>query len=1099
MRTLPYLLLALVLAPLLLRAEAPLPDLKGVRVLVCAPYFDLPNIPALRRLRTAGAEVGTASLGSLTWETVNQYNLLILVANTGGEKENVKPTAAQAIERFVKEGGGVLYFRHYYYSESTNVLLAPFGASMPWEIVQDPAHAFTNPVGFNLNYAYTDRVTPKHPITEGVKGLWYPAGQQHLFHTSPLKLSPEWTVLATGMPEAKSLWVGGLHEEHLTKPGLYATAPPIAAAREFGAGAMVLLGSSPMEIFYGQGLPAYGEIGLSRGNGLQASDFGLLYANAIGWLAKHARASTTLAQGALPKQENGWATPQPVPDWKTFAPGPDLCTRPARGVIGLHSTLSDGKATPAAFIATGKALGLQWLAFTERLESFSPQKWEQLRKICTDASTPDFAVLPGLDYADATGTRYVVFGDFAWPPEKVFSEDKQRIVEPCWWFNIGCVPNGPYDLAHAPLRVWDMSLYDMLPIRTTLAGKPAEDERTTLAAFRYAQGIQDDPLPMAVEMVYDDAQLTAAAGRMCTYITRDAPGNLTKFFQDNMYYGSFNLYVSDGPVVTDWRGFNNNRVTGGQWWLPGSEEYRVKLAVHSAAPITEIAIYDGPRLLRRFTPNQEKVTLLFSLPHDQQRNLVAEITDAAGKRAVTGGIFVRDYLNWRFMCGDRGNAICDAIQVDEAGAYLTGPTAPYQHKMNAFGLCTGYGERHFNILPPDFDGGMRPIGMHVTPYFSAKDFTFTPPNSTLETRMEVPVCSRDGLLQDDNVVGYFAGNTHAWTIKSAPKDIDGARIRYRYLDITARAHDPGVIYLEGTLTADRPLTLQSMHLFNVFHSAQPGEGDHYALSTPNTNIAGMSQGAPYSATDVAAPGSYACAFPSLWGSTGIIILDDGYAIEVSGRTGNTHFGVFMTGMPRALQAGETLRWRYVLLRGRAGEPPNTAEWERFVRVMGIRSKPAYTVTDIKAGSVQGTKFFLEFTPQDSGVVGTVSYADLPVRLPVRVAAMNPNWTFAWFDLDRKEWQPSAVDAYNNTGFFTLDTRRGNHRLFAGHPVVADNPDVRISAFSDGKSTVRAEVNNAGDAPMTVTLRLNPALAPAPAQTLTLAPGELKTVAFGMGK
>jgi histidinol phosphatase-like PHP family hydrolase len=94
--------------------------------------------------------------------------------------------------------------------------------------------------------------------------------------------------------------------------------------------------------------------------------------------------------------------------------------KPIKGVIGLHSTLSDGKATPEALIAKAKASGLQWVAFTEQLEILaagpwnkrafttvmfpsagersetdSPDKWEQLRKICKDASTADFTALPG--------------------------------------------------------------------------------------------------------------------------------------------------------------------------------------------------------------------------------------------------------------------------------------------------------------------------------------------------------------------------------------------------------------------------------------------------------------------------------------------------------------------------------------------------------------------------------------------------------------------------------------------------------------------------------------------------------------------------------
>ncbi|MHB9022575.1 MAG: PHP domain-containing protein [Armatimonadota bacterium] len=1086
------LMLQMILVLPLRAAEAPL-DLKGVRVLVCAGYMDLLNIPAVQRLKAAGAEVRQGKLEALTWDILRPYHLVIALGQLSSPEKEVPPAAAEALERFVKAGGGLLFYRHYYYSEKVDGYLRPFGASMPWEIIQDPAHAYTHPLGMSLPYAYTDRVTAGHPVTEGVKGLWYSAGKEFLVHTSPLTVSKDWTVLATGMPEAASMWVGGLHEEHLSKPGKYKNAPPIIAAREYGAGAIVLIGISPMEVFYGQGLPAYGDIAMEKGNGLRPSGLRRLYENSLRWLTIHAKAAAELGQGELQPLVNGWAR-ESVPDWVKLNLTNDTCTKPARGVVGLHSNLSDGKATPQALIAKAKASGLQWVAFTERLEDISPSKWEQLRKICKEASTPDFAALPGWDYQDNSGTRYVVYGDFNWPPDKVFSEDKKRIVSPIWWFNIGTPPNGPYNLTNSPLRYWDLSMYNVFPVRTTIAGKTVEDEVKTLTGYRHVQGVHDDPFPMAVEMVYDEGQLAAAAGRMCNYIMRDQPGDVAKFYRDHMYYSSYVGFISDGPLVTDWRAYNETRVTGGKWWLPGTEQYRVKLAVNSTSPITDIKIYDGPVLARRFRPNTAKVSLIFDMPHDQQHQLYAEITDAAGKRAITGGLSIRDWLNFRFMCADRSNSICDAIQVDETGAYLTGPTASYQRKMTPFGICPGYGERHFNILPPDFDGGMRPVGLHVTPWFRIPDFTFTPPNTTLEARMEVPVSSRDGILQDDTITGYFPGTAEAWNNKPAPKDIDGVHIRYRYLDITPRAHAPGVVLLESYLTFDRALTLNHLNLFQVFHTSQPGEGDHYALHTPEFSVSGVTAPEAYSTSADAPRGSYACVFPSAWGSSGVITLDDGMVLGAHAKAPGVHINMAMGNMPRQVKAGETLAYRFVLLRGRRAELPNTADWDSFIKLMGIRGKPGYTVT-AKVGQVNDTNLLLELVPQDGGFLGTVTYGNLPIRLPVRVMDMNPHWTFAWFDLDRKEWYPSAIDSFIKQGYFTLDTRRGAHRFFAGHPVLADNPDARIAVFSDAKSEVRASLNNVGDAPMNLTVRLNPALGAAPPQQVALAPGELKTVTF----
>jgi len=1073
--------------------ETPPLDLKGARVLVCADYFDLLNIPAVRRLKAAGAEVRQGNLPTLTWNDAKQYHLIIAIAHSPDPKAGDK--AVGALEQFVKAGGGLLFFRSFYDAEKADAYVGPLGASMPWELIQDPAHTFRSPTGFALSYAYTDRLTKGHPITEGVGGIWYSAAKTFLFHTSPVQVSSDWKVLVTAAPEASSMWVGGLHEEHLTKPGRFTSAPPILAAREFGRGAVVLVGISPMEMFYGQGLPAYLDIAMEKGDGLRPSGLKRLYENALRWLVGRARASDQIGQGVLKPIENSWEKAQ-VHDWSRDVFGSDLCTKPARGVIGLHSTLSDGKASPEAMIAKAKSLPIQWIAFTERLEKFSPAKWEQLRKICREASTPQFAALPGLDYQDHSGTRWVVFGDFDWPPEKVFSDDKKRIVQPMWWFNVNCVPNGPYNIGHAPLRPWDLTMYDFFPVRTTLAGKTVDE---AAEGYRYVHGVQDDPFPMALDACYDEAQLGAASGRMGNFITQDQPGDLTKFFRERSYYGSWRGFASDGPVVTDWRAVNGSRLSGGKWWAPGTEQYRVKLSVRSAAAIADVRIYDGPVLLRRFRPNKTAATITFDVPHDQQRNLVAEITDAEGRRAVTGGLFIQDHLNWRFMCSDRGNSICDGVQVDDAGAYMTGPTAPYQRKMTVFGVCPGYGERHFNILPPDFDGGMRPVGLHIVPRFQVPGYTFAPAGSTLESRMGVPVCSRDGVLQHDEVVGYFPGPADSWSPKPAPKDIEGVKMRYRYLDITPRAHDPGVLLVEGSLTFERAVKLESLNLFAIFHSSQPGEGDHYALVTPETNVAGMVAGEPFTAAGKMVPGSYGCVFPSLWGSSGLMALDEGYAMNLYAKAPSVHLGVQLADMPREMKAGQTLPYRYVLVHGRAGEHPNTADWERFAKTMGFRGPPAYEVKDVKAGRVKSQRFLLELAPAEGAFAGTVTGADLPIRLPVRVAEVNPNWTFGWFDLDRKEWNPSAIDRDIRQGFFTLDTRRGNHRFFAGHPVLADNPDVRIAVFSDGKSEIRAALNNAGDAPLSLTVRANPALGAAAPQPCSLAPGELKEVKFILAK
>ena len=93
------------------------------------------------------------------------------------------------------------------------------------------------------------------------------------------------------------------------------------------------------------------------------------------WLAGRATASDQIGQGTLQPIENPWEKAD-VHDWSKETFGGDVCTKPARGVIGLHSTLSDGKASPEALIAQARQSGLQWVAFTEKLESLAADPWK---------------------------------------------------------------------------------------------------------------------------------------------------------------------------------------------------------------------------------------------------------------------------------------------------------------------------------------------------------------------------------------------------------------------------------------------------------------------------------------------------------------------------------------------------------------------------------------------------------------------------------------------------------------------------------------------------------------------------------------------------
>ena len=90
-------------------AEAPALSLQGVRILVCHPYWDLQAIPAVQRLKAAGAEVRGGDLASLTWDQAQQFHVIIAVYEAEGEPQ--KPGGGEGsvavLAKFVKAGGGL--------------------------------------------------------------------------------------------------------------------------------------------------------------------------------------------------------------------------------------------------------------------------------------------------------------------------------------------------------------------------------------------------------------------------------------------------------------------------------------------------------------------------------------------------------------------------------------------------------------------------------------------------------------------------------------------------------------------------------------------------------------------------------------------------------------------------------------------------------------------------------------------------------------------------------------------------------------------------------------------------------------------------------
>jgi len=171
-----------------------------------------------------------------------------------------------------------------------------------------------------------------------------------------------------------------------------------------------------------------------------------------------------------------------------------------------------------------------------------------------------------------------------------------------------------------------------------------------------------------------------------------------------------------------------------------------------------------------------------------------------------------------------------------------------------------------------------------------------------------------------------------------------------------------------------------------------------------------------------------------------------------------------------------------------------AEWERLKDLYGIAGgKPAYAVTATQ-GLVTSTRYLLELAADQYGFAGTIDASRLPQSLPVKVTGLNPKWTAARVDLERKQWFPLGV--WDGAAYMALDPALGEQKLFVGNLVTADNPDVFLTLLpANADGTTHVEAHNPTEKEVTTKVNVPVAtfLAGKQEQTVTIPPGESVTV------
>ncbi len=315
-----------------------------------------------QQLNHAGWQVGHCNLSDLTWKLLHQFNVVVLCRvpqstprpgdRTGFDTALDKKAAM--LYHFVRGGGGLLLLHDESYDRvyiTEDRFLKPLGARILEEGVSDSQHQWRQNNFLRYWFAWTSNITRHNAITRGVRRIWYPEGisaTDFQDYTCPVVTNSAWRVLARGMPSARSYRAAA---GKVPASETFRAAPPILASRTFGQGRIVVFASHSTFTLQSGYQTIWQGIVMSRGADHRASDTGKMLFNALSWLAQPSLASGKLGGYRQPPETKITRGPQPAPAYQPNPPPPYEHQHTFKGLIGAHTSLSDGYGTVAQWAA----------------------------------------------------------------------------------------------------------------------------------------------------------------------------------------------------------------------------------------------------------------------------------------------------------------------------------------------------------------------------------------------------------------------------------------------------------------------------------------------------------------------------------------------------------------------------------------------------------------------------------------------------------------------------------------------------------------------------------------------------------------------------
>lgn len=531
--------------------------------------------------------------------------------------------------------------------------------------------ASREPLGKGNRSAFYTKAFTDHPVTRGVPGLWLLCRDSSAGCGShAITYSDDWKIVVSGPKTAKSyLKDKNTNQIDYNKLGFYRQDAPLVAIRELGKGRIVSIAAHKDHSGWMWGCDRWpSELYRGELHG-QPTDMVKLLENALRWAGEPSLAIPEFTKNYHPYEptvppypSNDASGVKAVPRFDKIGGGPRKAG--ANGIIGLHSTYSDGRSSVAEYAAAAQKAGLNFIVFTDPLELMTPEKIDSLRADCRAVSDDPFYACPGVEHSDASGLRWALFHD------RIAFPAKETVFDGVNTFQVFdgkvVLQRNGYD-GH-------QNLYRGAIIDYSALDKAGADAVNLV----YFNGV----IPMAFEVDRPIADNRQAMLRTAANLHRYAPFSFTRVRSAEEVARAAKASRTQAATLADIRktcnesgwGANDAATRGSQrvvlgdgielerfacQAVQGTPLFQFAFAVSSLTGIKEVVIHDADqRVLRRFAGNGEKhLEREFIVPFDRQSYPQLVATDLAGNEVISANLWLYQYHAGIFRCGDNSNLL----------------------------------------------------------------------------------------------------------------------------------------------------------------------------------------------------------------------------------------------------------------------------------------------------------------------------------------------------------------------------------------------------------------------------------------------------------